>query len=158
MVDQTYFTELANPPAPQLTTYAKNKILDHILRGVSISIPITWYLGLLYDRSGLANGGQPTNEFTHPSYHRDTMSIWKSGNDVLGMTGYYYTSPTQNRTATNPAWGEFPAMALFDAETGGNCWFWFTYSRDSQDMDGTQHVRRMLKYTYYHYFALRLNL
>lgn len=139
VIQVTYNEELADSISTQVTEYAANKILDHTLGGTALGTFNT-YLGCLSDRSGLANGGQPTNEVSVLNYHRTLITSWTAGTWQV-RTDCIISTPANRVTYADP-WGDVPVFALFDAEVGGNCWFWALAALSHETTNYSAQTRR----------------
>lgn len=105
------------------STYAANKILDLLLRGVAFSAPATVYISLHTDNPG--NTGESEIDTTDwPAYERQDPA---DGGDA--DTGFTAPSNKQTQNAKDLL---FPAhdgdtnitvthIAIWDAAVGGNC-------------------------------------
>lgn len=120
------YPALGAPVSTRVTTYASNKILDHVCDVAQVTAPTTLYMGLLLDDGGLSGGGQPTHECTHADYYR-AVATFNTTTKII--TAVWQMNDIPNREATNVPWGDFPFCAIYDAATGGNCWFWAHYHK-----------------------------
>lgn len=103
-----------------LTNYGANKLLDYVLRGQTVNQ--TWYAGLLKGFGGLVGGGQPTEELTHTDYFRTSDVTWPD--DANKDVDCIWTFGQLNRVIDKEPWLDIVGVALFDAATGGNCYWW----------------------------------
>lgn len=112
-----------------LTNYAENKLID-AFRGQAITMPATWYFGLL---SAAADPEAGTlTEFSGGSYAR--VAVTASLANFAGTQGAGTTVAStgtggltsNNAAITFPAptanWGTATHMGWFDAASGGNAW------------------------------------
>ena len=115
-----------------MSDYLENKLIDHVFRGQSYTLPVL-YVGLLTSAPSDAGGG---TEVSGNAYARvkaaagasQALTDWKSTqNDSLASSG-----TTGNTTNTNAitfptptaTWGTVTHFGIYDASTGGNLLFW----------------------------------
>lgn len=115
-----------------MSDYLENKLIDHVFRGQSYTLPVL-YVGLLTAAPSDAGGG---TEVSGNAYARvkaaagasQALTDWKSTqNDSLASSG-----TTGNTTNTNAitfptptaTWGTVTHFGIYDASTGGNLLFW----------------------------------
>jgi hypothetical protein len=115
-----------------MSDYLENKLVDHVFRGQSYSLPVL-YVGLLTAAPNDAGGG---TEVSGGSYARvkaaagasQALTDWKSTqNDSLASTGT--GGNTTNTNAVNfptpsATWGTVTHFGIYDALSGGNLLFW----------------------------------
>jgi hypothetical protein len=115
-----------------MSDYLENKLVDHVFRGQSYSLPVL-YVGLLTAAPSDAGGG---TEVSGGSYARvkaaagasQALTDWKSTqNDSLASTGT--GGNTTNTNAVNfptpsATWGTVTHFGIYDALSGGNLLFW----------------------------------
>lgn len=115
-----------------MSDYLENKLIDHVFRGQSYSLPVL-YVGLLTAAPSDSGGG---TEVSGGSYARvkaaagasQALTDWKSTqNDSLASTGT--GGNTTNTNAVNfptpsATWGTVTHFGIYDASTGGNLLFW----------------------------------
>jgi hypothetical protein len=115
-----------------MSDYLENKLVDHVFRGQSYSLPVL-YVGLLTAAPSDAGGG---TEVSGGSYARvkaaagasQALTDWKSTqNDNLASTGT--GGNTTNTNAVNfptpsATWGTVTHFGIYDALSGGNLLFW----------------------------------
>jgi hypothetical protein len=117
-----------------MSDYLENKLVDHVFRGQSYSLPVL-YVGLLTAAPSDVGGG---TEVSGGSYARvkaaagasQALTDWKSTqNDSLASTGT--GGNTTNTNAVNfptpsATWGTVTHFGIYDALSGGNLLFWGT--------------------------------
>jgi len=115
-----------------MSDYLENKLVDHVFRGQSYTLPVL-YVGLLTAAPSDSGGG---TEVSGGSYARvkaaagasQDLTDWKSTqNDSLASTGT--GGNTTNTNAVNfptpsATWGTVTHFGIYDALTGGNLLFW----------------------------------
>ena len=115
-----------------MSDYLENKLVDHVFRGQSYTLPVL-YVGLLTAAPSDSGGG---TEVSGGSYARvkaaagasQALTDWKSTqNDSLASTGT--GGNTTNTNAVNfptpsATWGTVTHFGIYDALTGGNLLFW----------------------------------
>jgi len=114
-----------------MSDYLENKLIDHIFRNRSYTVPATIFVGLYTAAPSDAGGG---TEVTGGSYVR--VQVGPSDTDwdaTQGGTPAAASSGTGGATAnaaaiTFPApsanWGVITHMGIFDASSAGNLLFW----------------------------------
>lgn len=195
------------------TNYARNKIIDAVIRAQTLGAPATWYVGLLTCTNGIVARSTPyalnntivvstadgtyhlykvttagTTAASAPSYPGLTGEAITDGTAVLteqtaglqagtaqvevsggayarvgiaaslanfagtqgagtttassGTTGTTSNNAQTNFPTSSAAWAASPAMvwaaALFDAASGGNCWFWGAMTTPNNIGSGVQ--------------------
>ena len=95
----------------ELSDYLENKLLDHVLRGVSYNSPTTVYVGLYTSDPGDDNSG---TEVSGGSYARQALNVTTaSGGIVTSSADVTFPQATA-------AWGTISHIGLLDAVTSGN--------------------------------------
>lgn len=115
-----------------MTNFAENKVTDAIWRGQALGVPATWYFALF--TSDPTETGAAGTEVTGGSYARAPLAA--SLTNFAGTQGAGTTvassgtgSTTSNNVAINfptptANWpGPITHVGVFDAITGGNCWY-----------------------------------
>jgi hypothetical protein len=118
-----------------LTNFAEQRLLEHFLRGVSYTAPVTVYMSLLRAEPGEDGSG---------------------GNEPVGLGGYTRQAITfgtfsSRQIASNTApvwsptvdWGVCPHAGLHDAPSGGNM-LWSTASPDTPGLAGLTPVPNLV--------------
>src|SRR5688572_27549700 len=113
-----------------MSDYLENKLIDHIFRNRSFSVPSTIYVGLLTAAPNDAGGG---TEVSGGSYARVQVgpsdSAWKSTQGTTtGVASSGTGGQTMNGSAiTFPAptgnWGQVTHFGIYDASSAGNLLF-----------------------------------
>lgn len=100
-----------------LTTYAQQKVLDHIVGKTSFTMP-TVYVGLFTAAPSDAGGG---TECTGGSYARKSTagSDWTAASGTTSSNAAVITFVTPTGS-----WGTVTHFGLFDASTSGNLLAW----------------------------------
>ena len=114
-----------------MSDYLENKLIDHIFRNRSYTVPTTVYVGLLTAAPSDSGGG---TEVSGGSYARVQVgpsdSAWQS---TQGTTTAVASSGTGGQTANGSAiafatptanWGTITHFGIYDASTSGNLLFW----------------------------------
>jgi len=113
-----------------MSDYLENKLIDHIFRATSYTMPATLYIAL-YTASPTDTGGG--TEVTGGSYARvalnPSVSNWLSTNGTAsGASSGTGGTTSNNATITFPAptanWGSITHVAITDASSAGNVLFW----------------------------------
>lgn len=96
-----------------LSNYAENKLLDHVFKVTSFTVPTNIYVGLSTADPGEAGAGlaEPSGN----AYARVQMNSWSAASSRANANAGTVTFPT----ATG-SWGTITHYAIFDASTGGN--------------------------------------
>lgn len=113
----------------KLTNFAENALIDFI-RGQGITLPASWYLAL-----GTAADDTGFTEVTGTSYAR--VAIARNLTNFSGTQGAGTTTAsvgTSHETRNNAAvttpvagaggWTAATKVGIYDAASGGNCWFY----------------------------------
>jgi hypothetical protein len=95
------------------SNYLENKILDHVFKTASFSVPTNIYVALSTADPGESGGGiaEPSGN----GYARTICNSWDAASGGATQNTNAVTFPT----ATG-SWGTISHFALFDAATGGN--------------------------------------
>jgi len=109
-----------------LSTYAKNKILDHTL-GMTAWVMPTQLYAALYTVVPTDDGGG-TQVPIATGYSRQAAEFDAA---VAGATA---NSNTITFTANGGDWGEIVAVGYFDESTGGNLILWDDLGADSREI------------------------
>jgi hypothetical protein len=115
-----------------MSNYLENKIIDHVFRGVSFSMPTNLYVALYTAAPSDAVGG---TEVAGSNYARaglaPSIANWAATNGATLTTNP--SSGTGATTSNNVAipfnvpsgsWGTVTHFAVFDSLSGGNMLFW----------------------------------
>lgn len=95
------------------STYAEEKLLDHLLKGTAFDQPTNIYVALFTADPGLSGG---TGEVSGGGYARKQHNSWLAAVDgVKKNSGVCTFAP-----CAGSAWGTITHFGLFDALTGGN--------------------------------------
>ena len=113
-----------------MSDYLENKLVDHIFRNTSFTMPTTIYIGLYTATPSDAGGG---TEVTGGSYARvqvgPSTTAWNAtqggtagassgtGGQTANAAAITFPAPTAN-------WGTVTHFGIFDALTSGNLLFW----------------------------------
>jgi hypothetical protein len=114
------------------SNYLENKVLDHVLRVTSYSVPAGLYLALFTNTSGNAaanlEAGTLTDEVTTSSsaYARKTVAFGAAS------SGSATSSATVTFDAATASWGTITHVAVMDASTSGNVLFWGAVTTSKQ--------------------------
>jgi len=95
------------------SNYLENKVLDHVFKTTSFSVPSNVYVAL--STADPTESGGSIAEPSGNSYARTQCNVWNaaSGGSIAN------TSAITFPTATG-SWGTITHFALFDASTSGN--------------------------------------
>jgi hypothetical protein len=113
-----------------MSDYLENKLIDHVFRNTSYTIPSTIYVGLLTAAPSDSGGG---TEVSGGSYARvqvgPSVSAWESTNGTTSGASSGTGGLTSNDAAiTFPTpsanWGSITHFGIFDAVSSGNLLFW----------------------------------
>jgi len=105
------------------SVYLEDKILDLTLNGVAFAPTGSIYVALFTDGNGL-NDNAPTAEVTNTGYGRQLIDIGSGVEFTLSSLG---VSSTNAPVVFGPAtenWTAVTHIALMDAITGGNVYYW----------------------------------
>ena len=95
----------------ELSDYLEDKLLDHVLKGVSYTSPTTVYVGLYTSDPGDDNSG---TEVSGGSYARQILSVTTaSAGIVTSSSDVTFPQATAN-------WGTISHIGILDALTSGN--------------------------------------
>jgi hypothetical protein len=109
--------------------YLEGKIIEHVLRNVAYTSPVTVYLALYTAAAGETGGG---TEVSGGSYARVAITFGaQSGGTVLNSTDLLFT------TATG-AWGTITDFGIMDALTVGNLLYYGPLSASQAITTGQQ--------------------
>lgn len=129
----------------KLTDYAENKLCDFI-RGQTLTLPASWYfaLGNVADDTGFT-------EITGTDYAR--VAVTRGLTQFSGTQGPTTTTAstgTSHETRNNAAitfptagaggWTAATKIGIFDASSGGNCWFYGDLGSSVTVSAGNNHV------------------
>ena len=114
------------------TDFAENKLIDHLFRAQTLTLPAAWHFALLTTNTD--DDGSPLVEVTGGSYAR--VAVTRSlanfaGTQAAGSTtastgtsgttsnnaSIQYPAPTAN-------WGTVVGIGIYDAASGGDLWFY----------------------------------
>lgn len=113
-----------------LSDYLENKLIDHVFRNTSYTVPSTVYVALYTAAPSDSGGG---TEVTGGSYARvqvgPSVSTWLSTNGTTSGASSGTGGQTSNAgTITFPTptanWGVITHFAILDASTSGNFLIW----------------------------------
>ena len=90
--------------------YLETEILDHVFGGNAYTAPSTLYLALFTTDNTDTGGG---TEVSGGAYARQSVAFTVSGNTASNSADVEYPTATAN-------YGTVVAVAVMDAETGGN--------------------------------------
>jgi hypothetical protein len=95
------------------SNYLENKILDHVFKTASFSVPTNIYVAL--STADPTESGSGIAEPSGNGYARTVCNAWDAASGGATQNTNEVTFPT----ATG-SWGTIAHFALFDASTGGN--------------------------------------
>lgn len=95
------------------STYYRNKVLDHMLRGVSFTPPGTIYLAAFTSNNGLQSNA-PTGEVVGGAYSRQAVSL------TLAANGSTENSVQISFPKASAGWGSVTSLAIVDHATNAN--------------------------------------
>lgn len=129
----------------KLTDYAENKLCDFI-RGQTLTLPASWYFAL-----GNAADDTGFTEITGTDYAR--VAVTRGLTQFCGTQGPTTTTAstgTSHETRNNAAitfptagaggWTAATKIGIFDASSGGNCWFYGDLGSSVTVSAGNNHV------------------
>ncbi len=129
----------------KLTDYAENKLCDFI-RGQTLTLPASWYFAL-----GNAADDTGFTEITGTDYAR--VAVTRGLTQFSGTQGPTTTTAstgTSHETRNNAAitfptagaggWTAATKIGIFDASSGGNCWFYGDLGSSVTVASGNNHV------------------
>lgn len=97
-----------------LSTYAKNLIVNGVFRGQAVTLPSNIYVGLYTAAPTDAGGG---TEVSGNAYARQAVTYGAPTDGVAENTEITFPTPTGS-------WGTVTHFGLFDAASGGNLLAW----------------------------------
>lgn len=127
-----------------LSDYLENKLVDHVLRGQTLTPPATLYVALFTAAPSDAGGG---TEVSGGAYARVTvtgsLANWAGTQSAGSTTASTGTGgqTSNNAAVTFPApsganWGAVTHFGIFDASTAGNLLFWAALTTPKTINDG----------------------
>lgn len=102
--------------AGSLSTDLNNKLLDHVFKTASFTVPANIYIALYSVAPTAAGGG---TELTGNGYARVQANVWDAA-----ASGATENSATATFPTATGDWLEAVAFGIFDAVTGGNFLAW----------------------------------
>lgn len=96
-----------------LSTFYKNKVIDHMFRGQAYSVPTTVYLALFTSATGL-DTNSPTGEVSGGSYARQSCALDAASGGVTANTAQV------NFPTATASWSTVTYVALVDHPTNTN--------------------------------------
>jgi hypothetical protein len=105
------------------TNYAKNKIQDHMLGGVSFTPPANYYLAL--STTTISSSGSNMTEPVGAAYARVQIPNTKSYFSY-SSSGCIINSTSLVFVETSGSWGTITDVALSDSLTSGSVWMYTT--------------------------------
>jgi len=111
------------------TDYLENKLLDHVLRGLTYAMPTGIFLGLFTTPSSDAGpgtevgGGSYARVQVGPSQSAWTATQGGTSGASSGTTGQSGNAADAAFPSPTAAWGTVTHFGLFDAASGGNLLF-----------------------------------
>lgn len=115
-----------------MSDYLENKLIDHIFRATSYTMPATLYVAL-YTASPTDTGGGTEVSTSGTNYARvalnPSVSNWLSTNGTAsgassGTGGTTSNNATITFGAPSASWGSITHVAITDASSAGNVLFW----------------------------------
>lgn len=99
-----------------MSTYLKNKLLEHAVKNTAYTSPTTVYIALYTNTSG-----EPTSndEIGMPGYARQAVSFGTASDGVISNSGTITFSANAGQN-----FGDITKSAILDASTGGNVLFY----------------------------------
>lgn len=96
-----------------ITNYAAEKHLNHDFNGAEYAGPTDWYVGFRKNGTELSGGNYSRIQTTADTTDWPTTAtnVMENGTDIT----------TPQATAD---WNEADEVALYDAASGGNLWYW----------------------------------
>lgn len=98
------------------SNYLENKVLDHVLKTASFTVPSNLYMALFTATPSDAGGG---TECSGGDYARVQCNAWDAASGGATANTSAITFPTPSA-----GWGTVVAWGLFDASSGGNLLYW----------------------------------
>ena len=100
-----------------ITTYAANKMVDHMLGTTAYTFPATVYVALLTADPTIA--GTQTSEVSEAAYARQAVDFDASASGASDNTAQISFA----QAGTGEDWGSITHFGIMDAETAGNMLF-----------------------------------
>ena len=97
-----------------ITVYAALRHLNHDFNGAEYSHPTTWYIGFRAASVELSGNGYARTALTANTTNWPTTATNVMSNGVQFTTA----------TASGGNWAQADEVALYDASSGGNLWYW----------------------------------
>lgn len=96
-----------------ITVYASQRHLNHDFNGAEYAHPGTWWIGFRNNGTELSGGG-----YARIAKTSDTTN-WPTTATNIMTNGTAITTPQASAD-----WNEADEVALYDAASGGNLWYW----------------------------------
>jgi hypothetical protein len=96
-----------------LSTFYKNKVIDHMFRAQAFTVPTTVYLALFTSATGL-DTNSPTGEVSGGTYARMACALDAASGGVTANTSQI------NFPTSTASWGTVTYVALVDSLTNTN--------------------------------------
>lgn len=106
------------------SNYLENKVLDHVLRVTSYTVPSGLWLALFNNTSGSAAANLEAGTLTDEVSGSGTAYVRKTVAFSAASSGTAATSATVTFDAATASWGSVTHVAVMDASTSGNVLFW----------------------------------
>ena len=96
-----------------LSTFYKNKVIDHMFRGQAYTVPTTVHLALFTSATGL-DSNSPSGEIVGGAYTRQACTLDAASGGVTANTSQV------NFATSTASWGTVTQVALVDHPTNTN--------------------------------------
>ncbi len=115
--------------AAALTDYGENKLIDAVIRGQTLGVPATWYIGLATDTcTDSGSGTEPATGAYARVAVTASLANWAGTQAAASTTASSGTGGTtsNNGVITFPtstaSWGTLQSVRWYDAASAGNSW------------------------------------
>jgi hypothetical protein len=97
------------------STYAANKLLDHLLKTAAFTVPTNLALG--FSTADPTDAGSGVSEPSGNNYSRTVVNSWDAANATTGLTAN--TNAITGPVASG-SWGTLSHLVIYDNTSGGN--------------------------------------
>jgi hypothetical protein len=105
------------------TNYARNKMLDCIFGGITLTPPANYYIGL--STTSISTSGSNASEPVGAAYARVQIPNNKSYFSY-GVSGSLINITDITFTESSGSWGTITDIGFWDASTSGSVWYYTT--------------------------------
>ena len=106
------------------SNYLENKVLDHVLRVATYTVPSGLWVALFNNTSTNAAANLEAGTLTDEISTSGTAYVRKTVAFAAASSGTAATNATVTFDAATASWGSVTHVAVMDASTSGNVLFW----------------------------------